>query len=186
MHRAMRLLLASLTVTACLWPVAVSARMQDAPSADSLLTVDQLRGAFTTRYQVDAAVNWTWTSPPVTSVQVHDLANGRVVMLLVYPSATSAQAGRLQAEARDRALHAEHTFGSPGPHLVLGYGPSVWNSNVALVQTTETQLERLSQLQNDSDQSVYVDADLAHDTWYPTFGVDLDFQQVLNNSTVNL
>jgi hypothetical protein len=187
MHRATRLLLASLTVAACLWPLAVSAQAQDAPPGDPALMVDQLRGAFISAgYQVDPTRNWDWTSPPVTSFRVHDPARGRVVMVLVYRSATAAQVGRLQAEACEQALNAMHQPGSPGPHLVLGYGPSVWNANVAMVQTSQTQLERLSQVQDDRDNGVYVEAELVHDTWFPPFAVDLDFQQALNNGTVDV
>jgi hypothetical protein len=159
---------ASLTVAACLWPVAVSAHSQDAPLADTLLSVDRVRGAFTTAgYQVDRAQNWNWTSPPLNAFQVRDPAGGRVLVVLVYPSATAAQAGRLQAEAHEQAFNAEVQLGSPGPHLVLGYGPSVWTSNVAVVQTTETQLERLYDLQNDRDNGIYVDADLVYVAWFP-------------------
>jgi hypothetical protein len=181
MNRATRLLVNGLTVAACLWPLAGSAMAQDA-----MLTVEQADSVFTIAgYTVDKAQNWSWTSPPVTSFHVHDLSSGRVTLVLVYPSAAAAHAGRLQAETQDRALNLGTLVSSPGPHLVPGYGPSIWSGNVAMVQTTQDQLERLYRAQSDRENGVYVDADLVQNLSLANFPVDLDFQQALENGIVN-
>jgi hypothetical protein len=169
-------------IAACFLFVARSAQAQVAP-ADALLSVDQAKGAFTAAgYRVDQALNWNWTSPPVTSFQVHDLASGRVLMVLVYPSATAAQAGRLQAEAHGLAPNALNPVSSSGPHLMVGYGPSMWTGNVAIVETTEMQLQSLFQVQQDHEDDRYTGADPGESN----LAVDLDLQQALTNIFVNL
>jgi hypothetical protein len=183
MHRTTRSLLASLTIAACLWPRAVSAEAQHASSADPSLTIEQVTLAFTRAgYDADSPTRWDWTSPPASSFQVHDRATNRVAMVLVYASTSAAQVSRTQAEAHEPTP----TSANPGPHLLLGFGPSVWNANVAMVETTETHLTHLSQMQADCNSGAYVEADLLHDAWFPTFAVDVDFQQALNNSAVDL
>src|SRR5205085_12138891 len=97
-------------------------------------------------YQVDPAYEWEWTSPPVTSFQVHDPVGDRIVMVLVYPSNSAAALARQDASAQRE-------------HLVIGYGPSSWNGNVALVQSSPWQLERAYQAQADRDNGVYVDVE---------------------------
>ena len=187
MNRAHRLLIASVAV-ACLWPAAGAAQAQELPASTPLMTVDQARSAFATAgYRVDQTYNWDWTSPPVSSFQVRDPGNERVVMVLVYPSATAAQAGRLGAQAHEHALAAGQPVRSAsGPHLVVGYGQSLWDGNVALVQTTESQLERLDRAQADLANGVYRDPIVARDPGVPDFVVDLDFLQALQNGAVNL
>jgi hypothetical protein len=187
MNRSFRSIAASLAAALCLWPVAAGA--QDAqPQAGAGMTVGQARDAFAgAGYQVDEALNWTWTSPPVSSFQVHDQTHGRILMVLVYPSATAALGGRLQAEANDQAQHANDlAISGSGPHLVIGYGESVWRGNVALVQTTQSALDRAYQQQQDRDNGVYVDGISVADPSLPLFAVDLDFQQALDNGAVNL
>ncbi|HEX8969036.1 MAG TPA: hypothetical protein VF937_14215, partial [Chloroflexota bacterium] len=138
-------------------------------------------GAFTSAgYVADQPQSWDWTSPPVTSFQVHDTASGRVVMVLVYPDVAAAQ-----TELRQAASHDQVGAGS-GPHLIPGYGPSVWNANVAMVEATESQLARLYQAQADRDNGVYVDLALNPDPNESTLAVDFDFQQALDSSAVNL
>jgi len=148
MNRAHRLLIASVAV-ACLWPAAGAAQAQELPASTPLMTVDQARSAFATAgYRVDQTYNWDWTSPPVSSLQVRDPGNERVVM--------------------------------------VGYGQSLWDGNVALVQTTESQLERLDRAQADLANGVYRDPIVARDPGVPDFVVDLDFLQALQNGAVNL
>ena len=97
MHCATRSLLATVSAAACLVLVARSAQAQLTTPEEPLLTVDQVRDAFTARgYQVNQVKTWDWTSPPATSLQIQDLASGRALMVLVYSSATPAQAARLQ------------------------------------------------------------------------------------------
>jgi hypothetical protein len=122
----------------CVWPAAV-VQAQDVPHSDVTLTVDQVRGTFAgAGFQIDGVHNWDWTSPPVSTVQIHDQSSGRVLMALVYPSSAAAQAARFQAQAREPADQS----GSYGPHLVAGFGPSLWHGNVALQQTTQSELDR--------------------------------------------
>src|SRR5713101_5558287 len=89
-NRTLRLTAAVLVAAICLWPV-VTAAQDLAPLADSGLTIAQVRGAFASAgFQVGDPVTWEWTSPPVSSINVHDVANGRVVMVLVYPTTGAA------------------------------------------------------------------------------------------------
>ncbi len=133
MQRITRSLVSGLIAAACLWPAAEAAHAQDAAPTQPLLSVDQVRGAFANSgYQVDQAYNWDWTSLPVTTFQVLDPGTNRMLMVMVYPSATAALAARLEADTHEQAVHA----GAPvidgvGPHLISGYGSSVWNDNRA-------------------------------------------------------
>ena len=183
MSRSTRWIVVGVAVVACLGGVAGPALAQDAPEARPVATVEQLRSAFNaTGYQADPALNWDWTSPPVSSFVVHDARRDRVLMVLVYPSVSAAEAARLQAAARD----ADSGQTGAGPHLVNGFGPSVWTGNVALVQTTQSSLDRDYQLQVDRDTGVRVDPDLVREPSLPTVAVDLDFQQALETSVANL
>ena len=101
-------------------------------------------------------------------------------MVLVYPTAAAAQAERRQALAREPGLD------SSSPHLIVGYGQSLWSGNVAMVQTMQSQLERIFQLQLERDNGVYVNPDLVEDLGPREFAVDSDFQQALEHGAVNL
>ncbi len=181
MHRASRSFLRGLVVAGCLWTLAGTALAQDLPVRGPVLAVDQVRGAFSTAgYQVDQTLTWDWTSPPVSTFQVHDLASGRVLMVLVYPTAAAAQAERRQALAREPGLDGGN------PHLIAGYGQSLWSGNVAIVQTTQSQLQRIFQLQLERDNGVSVNPDLVQDLGLPEIAVDSDFQQALEDGAVNL
>jgi hypothetical protein len=166
-----------------LWPGGVGAQAQDPLSAGPQFTVDQVRRTFNgAGYHVDQAYIWAWTVPPVTSFQVRDLSNDRVLMVMVYPSASAAATARAEAESRDQDASQ-----AASPHLVSGYGASAWNGNVALVESTESQLQRLYQMQADRDNGVYVDRPIqVADPSAPTTAVDLDFLQALNNGAANL
>src|SRR4051794_15810284 len=168
MQRTRRSLLASLAVVACLWPVAVAVHAQEAPGAG--LSVEEVRGAFSSAgYAVDPPHSWTWTSPAVTSFQVHDAQRDRIVLVLVYPSTAAAELARRQATTRDE-------------QLVIGYGPGTWNGNVALVQASSQQLEQAYQAQADRDNGVYVETDPPS----AATAVDVDFLEALNNGAANL
>src|SRR5207249_1650716 len=72
MNRSIRSIAASLAAAVCLWPVAAGAQ-EAQPLPATGMTVEQARNAFAgAGFQVGDAVNWSWTSPPVTSFQVHD------------------------------------------------------------------------------------------------------------------
>lgn len=183
MKHSIRSLAASLAATVCLWPLAASAQPQVVPPTTSGMSVEQVRDSFSSAgFQVDTPLTWEWTSPPLSSMQVHDPAHDRVLLALVYPDAVAADLGRRQAQAADTAQNSSGL----GPHLVPGYGHSVWRGNVALVQTTESQLARMFQIQNDRDNGMDVQRDLVQEPDLPGYAVDLDFQQALDNSAVNL
>ena len=130
---------------------------------------------------------WDWTSPPVSSLQVHDVANGRVLMVLVYPNAAVAQTARLQALRSEQAQNSGTPIaGDRGPHLVMGYGESVWLGNVALVETSQPELDRWEQLLIERDLGVYVYPERVRATNQPRFAVEQDFQQALTNTVANL
>jgi hypothetical protein len=168
----------------------VAAAAQEAqPSVAPGVSVEQVRGTFAAAgFQVDQAVNWDWTSPPVSTFQIHDAAHGRVVMVLVYPNVTAASTGRHQAEAREQALDSEGMLSSGlGPHLVMGYGESIWRGNVALVETSQAELDRMSRWQADRDNGVYVDpVFFVAEPSTVHFAVDFDVQQALEAGVVNL
>jgi hypothetical protein len=191
MHRSTRSFVAGLAIAAGAWLVAGSALAQEAPPAarvlNRVLNIEQARGAFSAAgYQVDQALNWEWTSPPVSTFQVHDLANGRVLMVMVYPDAAGAQTGWRQALAREPQQSPAGVVAASDPHLIAGYGKSVWSGNVAMVQATQAKLDRVYQLQADRDNGIYVDPDLVQEPTFPDLVVDLDFQQALQSGAVNL
>jgi hypothetical protein len=173
---------ASLLVAGALWPV--SAAAQSTP----VMTVDQVRGAFTTAgYRVDGATSWDWTRPPVTSFEVHGLNDGRVLMVLVYPNMTAANDALLLAQSHEQALNAGQPLASRGaPHMVSGFGMSTWSGNVALVESTESQLAAMYQAQVDRDNGVISDQVMVDDPSAPNIAVDLDFLQALQGGAANL
>jgi len=162
--------------------------MPAAAQGGPLMTVDQVRSAFNAAgYRVDQANTWDWTRPPVTSFEVHGLNDGRVLMVLVYPSTTAANDALLQAESHEQALNAgQASTGGSGPHLVAGFGESSWSGNVALVETTESQLDRMYQAQMDRDNGILGNEVVLDDPAAPNIAVDLDFLQALQSSAANL
>jgi hypothetical protein len=152
------------------------------------MTVDQAREAFGgAGYTLDASRAWDWTWPPVTTFEVHGQNDGRVLMVLVYPSATAAQDARDMAESHEQALNAgQPDVRSSSPHLVSGYGPSDWRGNVALVQSSDQQLARLYDAQVNLDMRALGDVGVVGDPSTPDISVDLDFLQALQRSAVNL
>jgi len=160
------------------------AAAQSAPT----MTVVQARSAFSSAgYTLEAAHAWDWTRPPVTSFEVHGQHDDRILMVLVYPSMTAAQDALLQAESHEQALNPGNPIGSgSGPHLVSGFGASAWSGNVALVQTSQKQLERLYQWQADRDNGLVTDQVILDDPAMPTIAVDLDFLAALQSAVVNL
>ena len=73
------------------------------------------------------------------------------------------------------------------PHVVEGYGPSVWNGNVAMVESTQSELDHLFQTRLDDANGVQADTNLAWEHSVTNDAVDIDFQQALVNAgTVNL
>src|SRR5262249_20688474 len=140
-------------------PVVASAQAQELPPASpNVQTVEQARQAFSgAGYTVDAAHTWDWTSPSFSSFQVHDTTRDRVLIVLVYPSAAAAETARLQAASHEQSLNGGEEV---GPHLVIGYGPSTWSGNVAMVQTTGSNLHWLYQARLHQDSDLHVDPDL--------------------------
>jgi hypothetical protein len=99
-------------------------------------------------------------------------------MVLVYSSTTAAVAARLEAEVHEQALNGGiPAVRDTGPQLIVGYGPSVWNGTVALVQTTESDLARANQ---------HGGVDIADAGNRAAPPVDADFQQLLQSSLVSL
>jgi len=146
------------------------------------LSVAQVQAAYgAAGYNVDQAYAWDWTRPPVTSFQVHGQTDGRVLMVLVYASNTAAEGARLQAETHEQAFGIGQ--GGAGPHMVLGYGPSLWRGNVALVQSTDAQLMRVSESRGTGMPG---DKVFLEDPSLPNIAVDLDFQEALQSGAVNL
>src|SRR5260370_23923439 len=87
--------------------------------------------------------------------------------------------------ARTAALPHEPALAEP--HLIEGYGPSVWTDNVAMVESTQSELDHLFQTRLDDANGVEVDTNLAWEHSVTNDAVDVDFQQALDNTrTVNL
>src|SRR5579864_1284778 len=138
------------------------------PSPPASMSVDDVRESFiSSGFQVDRPHAWTWMNPPFTSLQVRDPASQRVLMLMIYPDSAAAKTARSQALA--------HEPGQAEPHLIEGYGPSVWSDNVALVETTQSELDQLSQARSDEANGVEVDTNLAWEHSVTNDAVDLDF-----------
>ena len=182
MHRVLHLTTGVLLALACAWPA-----MSNAQSVDSSVQLEQVRTAFVAAgYQVENPLIWEWMQPPVSTFRVHDTAQDRVLLVLVYPSARAAVDARLQAEVNDQMRQAGRpvTSGGEGPHLVAGCGPSSWLGNVALVQTTEGELTRtfraVHAVDDPMDATPVVALPLAN------VAVDFDFVQALVTSVANL
>ncbi len=187
MNLTVRSIIAPATAAVCLWPVAAAA--QDVPSGlGSILTLEQVRGGFASAgYQVDDAVRWDWTSPPVSTVRIRDAATDRVVIALVYPTGEAASAARFRARtAEQKQLPGGAITGNRGPHIVIGYGESVWLSNVGLVQTTQSHLNHVYQVEIECDNGGYVSQEPVAQATERGWTVDVDFMQALNASVVNL
>jgi len=181
MQRArIRSAVVSAATAACVWAFPAVGSAQEAPSPASI-DVNRARNAFASGgYQVGEAHTWTWTQPPFSSFRVEDATTGRVLMVVVYPSAQAADTARNAAEPRQ----AQDNSGSIGPYLVTGFGPSVWNGNVAIVQSSNSLLQRLYQAQVDRDNAVLEDTPEATDYARPAVTVDLDFRQALQDAGV--
>jgi hypothetical protein len=167
-----------------LWPLAAGA--QPGPFAD--MTVDQVRDGFLSQgFQVDAPTTW-WTDSHVTTFTVSDSTSGRILMVLVYPDTATAQAEIAMARAHEASDNGELLTPVGGPHLVLGYGPSILRQNVALVESTQQELARRYAAQLDRDNlAAFGTSDPMVATPAPaTTAVDLDFLGALDNATVNL
>jgi hypothetical protein len=157
-----------------------SAQSQVDPANLPLVTAEQARDAFAQQgFQTSAIVAWGWAAPTLRTFEVRDSASPRVVMVLVF--ASSQDAGLFRGQM---ARHAEST--TANPYLIAGYGPSMWRGNVALVQSTESQLQLVDRLQADQDNGTYDDPGVVLDARAPAMAVDPDFQEALTNSIVNL
>jgi hypothetical protein len=152
------------------------------------MAVDQVRDAFGgAGYTIDESHAWDWTWPPVTTFEVHGQNDGRVLMVLVYPSLTAAQDARKMAESHEQSLNAgQPAARGGGPHLVSGFGLSDWNGNVALVQSSELQLAWLYDAEVNRDMRAVGDVGVVGDPSTPDILVDLDFLRALRGSAVNL
>jgi hypothetical protein len=179
MPQISRLLATTLLAVIALWPGAAAAQPQPEQPAAPLMTVEQAQAAYAAAgYTVDRAYAWDWTRPPVTSFKVHSQNDGRVLMVLVYPSSTAADTARLLA-AGALPPSAQGT----NPHMVPGYGPSLWSGNVGLVQSSAEQLMRVYEARGTGMPG---DRVVLEDPTLPNIAVDLDFQQALQGSAVNI
>jgi hypothetical protein len=189
MFRTIRSLIPIVAAVACFSPIAAFAEVTRLPQlAPDVETVEQARDAFRSAgYTVSEAHSWDWMVPPVSSFQVQDATEDRVLMVLVYPSVSAAEAARLQAASHEQASKVESADSAgASPRLVTGYGPSVWNGNVALVEASGSQLRQLQQTQLDRDNNDSIETDSSQAPGQMGVVVDLDFQQALQRSTVNL
>ncbi len=117
----------------------------------------------------------TWWTDRSTSFIVEDPAAQaspaeRVLMVIVYPDAAVAQAAQ-----------------SKGSHLVPGYGPAVIQGNVALMQSTRTELQRRYAAELNRDDPTYVGVQnptVAVEE--PNYRVALDFLAVVQSELANL
>lgn len=187
MNRSTRSLVTCLALAVWLWWAADAVQAQEAMPADPTLTAEQVANSFSRAgFQVGQAHTRDWTSPPVTTLQIRDNARDRLLLVQIYANPTTAQAARLQAQAHEQALNRGNLASAESPHLVEGHGASLWNGNVALVQTTQSRLDQLFQLQGDCANGLYVDPNVVPEPSLPSDAVDLDFRQALDQSVVNL
>lgn len=153
-----------------------------AQSAGYPVSADQVRDEFASvGYEVGTSVNWTWSTPGLTTFQVREPASARVLMVLVYPDMATATAERARAARFD---------GDLSPSLIPGYGPSTWRDNVALVQSSEYELQRMLAPDYELEMRAVVRPtshdELAVESAATAYAVDLDFQRVLNGVVVNM
>jgi hypothetical protein len=126
MNRSTRLVIGAVASVLALLPL--GARAQE--SAAQVFSIDVVSAAFIgSGYTVEEPMHWQWTNPPVTTLRVRGLSTGddRLLMVLMYADVASADAER-------RSVRGEHP--------VPGYGPAVWTGNVAMVQSTQTELDK--------------------------------------------
>ena len=99
------------------------------PISGPTLSPEQVRGEYLAQgFLTSEPITW-WTNGS-TSFTVEDPTeqnspSGRILMVIVYPEGATAAAER-------------HN----GAHLVPGYGPSLFQGNVALMQSTRSELSR--------------------------------------------
>jgi hypothetical protein len=139
------------------------------------LSAEQVRAQYLEHgFAAGAPITW-WTNGS-TSFTVQDpteqnTPSARVLMVIVYPDTATAEA--------ERSSHGEH--------LVPGYGPSVWQGNVALMQTTRDELARRYAAEVNRDDPSFVGTGAEPEvTADPSYLVGLDFLAVLQGATVNL
>jgi hypothetical protein len=170
MHISIRSVVAGLLLMQSLAPLTAAAQSAE-PSPSSSMIIEQSRSALVgAGFLLEPTLTWDWTSPPVSTFRAHDVARGRIALVLIYPSADAA------------ALARAH-----GTTPVDGYGPSSWNGNVAVVQTSQAELDRIARIQTDCDNGVLSpDQDLLREPDSPTLAVDFDLLQALFSGAANL
>jgi hypothetical protein len=161
-----------------------AAQTQTDSASGPFITAEQARDAFMNAgYKADPIIDRAGRTPSLQTLlrtfDVHDPANRRMVMVLVFPSVEAAGLFRT-------TLAMDGETNRPDPLLVTGYGPSLWRGNVAMVESTESNLARVAQLQAGQDTGIYADPSGGPDPRAPDIQVDLDFQQALNSSDVNM
>jgi hypothetical protein len=165
-----------LVIAACSIVAAMPIASAGAQSiTEPVLTPESIRAEYLAQgFQASTAITW-WTNGS-TTFTVEDPTeqnspSARILMVIVYPDAASAE--------------ADHRAGA---HLVPGYGPSVWWGNVALAQTTRSELARRYAAEvNNDDPSFVRTAATPEIVAEPSYPVGVDFVAVLQNSgTVNL
>jgi hypothetical protein len=111
-----------------------------------IFTFQQARSEFLEAgYVVDKPSNWTLasTGTTVTTFDVWSTGqeafdDGRLTMVLVFPTIDSARLHRSLAEDREAATARAMLSEDLGPHLVPGYGFSHWQGNLAVIETTRS------------------------------------------------
>jgi hypothetical protein len=175
--RSLSAFLASAVVALSAAPFAVNA--QEAPFTG--LSVDQVRNEFVADgYQVGAPIGW-WTNNHITTFTVTDGSeqNGRVAMVLVYPDAATAES---------EVAMADQSSDPAGPHLVPGYGPALVRDNVAIVESTQQELNQ----RYATERALQDAAEFGTSSVMPTAptqvtkAVDADFLSALDASFDNL
>jgi hypothetical protein len=140
------------------------------------LTPEQVRSQYMAQgFQASEPITW-WTDGS-TTFTVEDPTelnspSARILMVIVYPRAEVAA-----AERRD------------GAHLVPGYGPSILQGNVALMQTTRAELTRryAAELNGNDPSYVRTTADPEPElVAEPSYLVGLDFLGTLQVGQANL
>ena len=148
--------------------------MTSASAQSIVLTPEQVRTQFLSEgFQTSEPIKW-WTNGS-TSFTVEDPTeqnspSARVLMVIVYADADSAAVER-----------------HDGAHLVPGYGPSVFQGNVALMQSTRSELSRRYATELNANDPTYVPSGAAADVLAePGYSVGRDFLAVLQDGVANL
>jgi hypothetical protein len=108
-------------------------------SAQENYSAEELREEFIRAgYVADEPMRWSTSSATTFTVRDGD----RVLMVFVHPTIETAQITHQHAAASDPEYDATSGDERRGPRLVRGFGQSLWVDNIAMIQSSQAELDR--------------------------------------------